>query len=289
MSDIAAPKPALWLRVLQVPIIRLVILGGILFLTMGVSNGFMDWFSDRPSMAIATAAAMAGFALVVYAGFVRLVERRPVSELALPGMGREFGVGVLIGAGLFTLTIIVLSMLGVYRMEGTNPWVFMLPAAAIAISSGVIEELLFRGALFRIVEEWLGSVIALVVSAVVFGLVHLQNPAATVLAVLSISVEAGVLLAAAYMVTRRLWICIGLHMAWNFTESGIFSSTMSGGETNPGLIRSAMDGPDLLTGGSFGPEASVVAVLLCTAAGAMLLVMAIRRGHVRPGSWRLAP
>jgi hypothetical protein len=50
-----------------------------------------------------------------------------------------------------------------------------------------------------------------------------------------------------------------------------------------------MDGPDLLTGGSFGPEASVVAVLLCTAAGAMLLVMAIRRGHVRPGSWRLAP
>jgi membrane protease YdiL (CAAX protease family) len=274
--------PSLWWRILQFPLTRLILLGGFLFLMMGVSNGFRAKFAGSPLTAAAVAAAMAALGLAYYAGFVRLVERRPVSELSLTGMGRELGIGMAIGAGLYATCVLILMVLGIYRIEGLNPWYFVLPAVAMALSSGVFEELLFRGALFRIVEEWAGTWISLAVSSLVFGLVHLFNPAGTLLGALYISIEAGLLLAAAYMVTRRLWLSIGFHMAWNYTQSAIFSGIVSGGVADPGLIRSNIKGPAVLTGGSFGLESSVLAFLLCTATGVVLLMMAIRRGNVIP-------
>jgi membrane protease YdiL (CAAX protease family) len=201
---------------------------------------------------------------------------------------RELGVGLLIGAGLYTCSVLVLMILGVYRIEGLNPISFMIPAIALALSSGVFEELLFRGALFRIVEEWLGSWISLLVSSFVFGFVHLLNPAATLTGALFISVEAGLLLAAAYMVTRRLWMSIGFHMSWNYTQSAVFSGIVSGGVSEPGLIKPIIKGPDFLTGGSFGLEASVVAFVFCTATGVALLIMAVRRGNIVPPFWKRA-
>jgi hypothetical protein len=276
-----------WLRVLQFPLIRLVLLGGglLLLLILAQTNSFLASLSTSPAAKLAVAAAMAALAMAFYVGFVRLVERRGVSELALPGMGRELGLGLLVGAGLYAGCVAVLMVLGIYRAEGINPVSFMLPAVAMALSSAIFEELLFRGALFRIVEEALGSWISLVVSSLVFGLVHLINPAATVMGALFISVEAGLLLAAAYMVTRRLWMSMGFHFAWNYTQSGIFSGIVSGSDSDPGLIKATIEGPTLLTGGSFGLESSVIAFLLCTGAGIVLLVTAVRRGHVVPPPW----
>ncbi|MDO9441714.1 MAG: CPBP family intramembrane metalloprotease [Beijerinckiaceae bacterium] len=286
MEEILDPKPALWLRILQFPPVRLLLLGGALFLLMGTSNGYMTQLAKRPLASIAAVAVMAALALAFYAGFVRVIERRPVCELALPGMAKELGIGMLVGAGLYAGCVSILMMLGIYRIEGLNPWTFMLPAVAMALGSGIFEELLFRGALFRILEEWLGSWIALAVSSFVFGFVHLLNPAGTFMGALFISIEAGLLLAAAYMVTRRLWLSIGFHMSWNYTQSAIFSGIVSGGDSDPGLIRSKIEGPAALTGGSFGLEASLIAFMLCTTTGVVLLIMAIRRGNVAPPFWR---
>jgi membrane protease YdiL (CAAX protease family) len=229
---------------------------------------------------------MAAAGVAVYVGFARFVERRRVEELSLPGMGRELGLGLAVGAGLYAACVLVLMVLGIYRIEGLNPWTFLLPALAMALSSGVFEELLFRGVVHRSVEEVCGSWVALVVSSLVFGFVHLLNPAGTVTGALFISVEAGLLLAAAYMVTGRLWMSIGFHMAWNYTQSAIFSGIVSGGDTDPGLIRATVEGPAALTGGSFGLESSLVALVLCTATGLVLLAVAIRRGRLVPPAWR---
>lgn len=286
MRAAATGMPAPWVRIAQHPLTRLVLLGGILFLMMGKSNEFMADLAPAPLASIAAVAGMAALGLVVYVGFVRIVERRPVDELALPPLARDLATGMLIGAGLYTACVLILMMLGIYRVEGLNPWAFMLPAVAMALNSGVFEELIFRGALFRIVEESLGSWIALAVSSFVFGFLHLINPAGTVMGALFISIEAGVLLGAAYMATRRLWLSIGFHMAWNYTQSGIFSGIVSGSDTDPGLLRSTIEGPVALTGGSFGLESSVVAFVLCTATGVALLVLAARRGHIVPPFWR---
>lgn len=282
-SNTASP---LWLRVLQFPLTRLILLGGPVFLLMGINDGFMTKFKDAPLLSIAITIAMATAALALYAGYARFIERRPVSELSLSGAGREWGTGLAIGAGLYTACVLVLIALGMYRIEGLNPWTFVIPAVAMALSSGTFEELIFRGILFRSVEDIFGSWISLAVSALVFGLAHLANPAATITGAIYISIEAGLLLAAAYMLTRRLWLSIGFHMAWNYTQSAIFSGIVSGGVSNPGLIRSNIKGPEVLTGGSFGLESSVIAFALCTATGIVLLIMAVRRGSIVPPLWK---
>jgi membrane protease YdiL (CAAX protease family) len=191
-------------------------------------------------------------------------------------MGRELGIGLIIGAGLYATCELILMALGIYRIDGLNPLSFMVPAIAMALSAGIFEELLFRGVLFRSVETWFGSWAALVVSSLVFGLTHLMNPHGTLEGALFIAVEAGILLAAAFMLTRRLWLSMGFHVAWNYTQSAIFSGIVSGNEASQGLVRSTVKGPDLLTGGSFGVESSVLALLLCTTTGIVMLVMAAK-------------
>ncbi len=279
-------RPALWLRIARYPLTRLILLGGALVYMMGISEMFMGEFSKTPLLSIASAAAMAALALAVYFGFALVIERRPVSELGLPGMGRELGIGLSVGALLYTLCVLILILPGIYRIDGLNPWYFVLPALAMALNSGIFEELVFRGVLFRSMEDLFGSWISLAISSVVFGLVHLLNPAATLIAAISISIEAGLLLAAAYMLTRRLWVSIGFHMSWNYTQSAIFSGIVSGGVADPGLIRSNIKGPAVLTGGAFGLESSAIAFLLCTATGIALLIMAVRRGKIVPPFWK---
>lgn len=275
----------MWLRIAQFPLLRLVVFGTVMFYMLGYSNNFIGETAGNPLLQIAVVIGWAAVGLAVYTALVRLIERRPVTELALPGMGRELGIGLLIGAGLYTACILILMAFGIYKVEGLNPVSYLLPAIALPLSSGIFEELLFRGVLFRIVEEWLGSWISLVVSSLVFGLVHLMNPASTLLGAIFISVEAGILLAAAYMLTRRLWMSMGFHISWNYAQSGIFSGTVSGGYTDPGLVKPIIDGPLLLTGGGFGVESSVIAFLLCTATGVILLIMAARRGRIVPPFW----
>ena len=114
---------------------------------------------------------------------------------------------------------------------------------------------------------------------------HLPNPEATVLSSAAIALEAGVMLAAAYMLTRRVWLAIGIHAAWNFTQSGIFGAPTSG-VPSPGFLEGQFQGPTWLSGGAFGPEAPSVAVAGCPARGPYLLRRAHAKGHILPPSWR---
>lgn len=285
MNDNGSTAP-LWLRILQFPPVRLFLLGYPLFYCLGYSNAFMEQNKGNILPMIVAAMGMVALAMWVYVGFARLVERRSPSDLALvPGI-RELGIGMLVGSGLYTAGVLVLLAMGIMRIEGTNPVSVMLPAISMAISSGFLEELLFRGALFRIVEEWLGSWISVVVSSVVFGAVHLMNPTATLTGAIFISIEAGLLLAAAYMLTRRLWLGIGFHISWNYTQSAVFGGIVSGGVAEPGLFKTVTEGPELLTGGNFGLEASLVPCVLATTAGVILVTRAVRLGHVVPPLWK---
>src|SRR5436189_3717292 len=179
-------------------------------------------------------------------------------------MPRELGAGILFGAVLFTIVIAVLWLTGSYHITGTNALIEILPILGLSMVSGLFEEILFRGILFRIVEESLGSWLALIISGMLFGALHIINPGATLSSALAVALEAGLLLAAAYMLTRRLWFAVGIHFAWNFTQGGIFGVHVSGNDFT-GLFSSTMTGPEWLTGGTFGAEASVVAVVVCLA------------------------
>jgi membrane protease YdiL (CAAX protease family) len=285
MIEHALPATPLWLRILQLPLSRLVFLGGIVFYMMAWSEGRIQAFKDSPLIGVAVAVAMALVVLAVYVAWGKWIERRDVTELSLPGAGREWAIGGLIGVVLYSGCVLLLMLFGMYRIEGLNPLSYMIPAAAMAVKSSVFEELLFRGVLFRSVEAMAGSWIAIIVSSLVFGLLHLLNPDATIAGAVYIAIEAGLLLAAAYLVTRRLWMAIGYHMLWNYVQSAVFSGIVSGGVSLPGLFQAKIEGPSFFTGGTFGMEQSVFALVLCTLTGAVMLVIAMRRGHMVPAPW----
>ena len=222
--------------------------------------------------------------VALYCVLVRLIECRQAEEFAGTHGAKDFGAGMLIGAVLFAATMAVLILLGVASISVNGNWNALAHAFAGALIAAVMEELLLRGVLFRIVEESLGSWIALGLSALVFGALHAFNPGATLASTMAIALEAGVLLASAYMYTRTLWMPIGLHLGWNFTEGGIFGASVSGGKAQGGRV-SDLHCPDLLTGGTFGPEASLIAVLVCLTAGLAFLVLAVRRKHVVAPIW----
>jgi membrane protease YdiL (CAAX protease family) len=286
MTTSSTTPPGIARRIFRSPPARILVLGFILLMMMGLNTDVMTSYAGDPFKSVQhiVALAIAGFA--VYLAYACFIEQSPVSELALPGMGREIGIGLLVGVGLYTACELILMALGIYRINGLNPVRFMVPAIAMALSSGVFEELLFRGVLFRSVETWFGSWAALVVSSLVFGLTHLLNPQGTLEGALFIAVEAGILLAAAYMLTRRLWLSMAFHVSWNYTQSAIFSGIVSGNDASQGLIRSTVKGPALLTGGDFGVESSLLALLLCTTTGIVLLVMAVKRGKIVPPIWK---
>lgn len=285
MTDASMVRQPILLRVLQSPLTRLLVLGGALTYFMGKAQFLLDDFHDAPLLSLPIQIGLGLAAIGLYAAYGRLIERRAVSELATPGLVREWAIGALVGAGLYTACAVILMLLGIYRVEGVNSLAFLLPGLALAIKSGVFEELLFRGVLFRSVEAIFGSWVGIVVSSLAFGLLHLLNPGATLGGAVYICIEAGLLLAAAYLVTRRLWICIGFHMGWNYFQSAVFSGVVSGAVSDPGLLKATIEGPELLTGGSFGMEHSVVALVLCTTTGVILLMVAIRRGHILPPVW----
>ena len=226
-----------------------------------------------------------GLGVAVYRAYVRRIERRPVSELSSPGAGKELGGGFVLGASLFTLTIGTLALLGCYSVEGRHDVSIVAIPLVAAIGTAFIEEIVFRGIVFRIVEGALGTWIALILSSAIFGLLHLVNPHATLQGAVAIVFEAGVMLAAAYVLTRRLWLPIGIHAGWNFTQGGIFGVSVSG-HPSGGLLDGVLSGPEWLSGGAFGAEASIVAVVLGIALGTTLLVMARRRGRFIAPYWR---
>jgi uncharacterized protein len=118
----------------------------------------------------------------------------------------------------------------------------------------------------------------------IFGALHLANPNATLWAGLAIAIEAGIMLAAAYVYTRRLWLPIGIHFAWNFVQGGIYGVSVSGVEAK-GLLQSTLSGPALLSGGEFGAEASIFAVIVCLAAGIFFVWKSYTQGKFIKPFW----
>jgi membrane protease YdiL (CAAX protease family) len=212
---------------------------------------------------------------VAYRFLVRTLEQRPATELALSGALRELSVGLLVGCALFGATIGVIAALGGYSVAGVESPAVLVPPLATAATAGFTEELLARGIVFRILDEWLGKWVALIASSALFGFVHIWNPHATVWGAIAIALEAGTMLGAAYLLTRRLWLAIGIHAAWNYTQGAVFGVAVSGGEST-GLLRGVMRGPTWLSGGDFGAEASAIAVVVCGGCAAVLLARTLR-------------
>ncbi len=283
-------KPGLVRRIIAFPLTMLVIEFAVIVL---VGSGYTQAAhlliakSDGAAY-FAGGLLLAGVLVLTWKGLQRWLERRPDREFALAGAGRELGLGLLLGFLLFSAATGIVALLGGFEVLGVRGQGALWAMLAMAVTSGTIEEIMFRGILLRHLEALIGTWGALAITSLLFGASHLFNPGATLFAAFAIAMEAGIMLGAAYLLTRRLWLAVGIHAAWNFTQGWIFSVPVSGGETPLGLLITRRVGLEWLTGGDFGLEASVVALVVATGAGLALLVLATRRGAIVPPMWAAA-
>ena len=271
-----ASRPRFVARLMAHPLVRIV-LGTLLTfgpvpLTMLAARALVD----KPYRVAWPQLLAALFVWLGYRCFVRHLEKREMTELALPQAPRELGSGLLLGAALVASVFGLLAALGVYRVEGLDTVgpALLLPLAELTLV-GLAEEALFRGVVFGVTERALGSRAALVISALLFALTHLPNDGISAASVAVLFLY-GVMQAALYLRTRRLWACIGTHIAWNYCVGQVFSATVSGHAATPGLLRGELSGSPWLTGGAFGVEGSCVTLLVIGLTALVLLRPAVR-------------
>ncbi|MDN2706059.1 type II CAAX endopeptidase family protein [Janthinobacterium sp. SUN100] len=269
-----ATKKSPLARLMAYPLVQIVLGMVLTFAAVPLVMGLASQLVDKPYRILWPQLLAAVLVWFGYRFYVRRIEKRQPAELAIPGMAGELGRGLLLGAGLVALTFGVLAALGVYQFSGVNALsvLLLLPLAELVLV-GMAEEMMFRGILFGVTARALGNKAAIVISSLVFALAHLPNAGFSLLAIIAL-VAYGVLQAALYMKTRRLWVCIGTHIGWNYCVGQVFSSTVSGHAATDGLLRGELAGNAVLTGGAFGVEGSLVTVLLIGAVAAYVLRLA---------------
>jgi membrane protease YdiL (CAAX protease family) len=226
-------------------------------------------------------------AVLLAFGFRSFLDRKPPDSLGLslrPNALRFFAIGAAFGAGMQTLVFVLEYASGSLHVSALAPiradvisWATIIPLLAIA---ALAEELPLRGYLFQNLRVAWGDPLALAATSLLFALLHLANPGAhrDVLLTLTGIVAAGAWFCVSVIWTRSLWLALGAHIAWNLFEGPVYGFPVSGlviGGNS--AVKSVVDGPTWLTGGSFGPEAGVSS-LVALAAGAVVLYILHRRG-----------
>lgn len=205
----------------------------------------------------------------------RFINRKPLAAIGL-GLHsyakREFGMGCLLGLLMMSGVFLIQYALGYLTLSSLG-----LPAAEVAarlavsalwfLAAAAGEELLFRGYFFQTLMQAITFLPAAVAMALLFGVSHLANPHVTAFAAVNVAL-AGLWLSFAYLKTRSLWLPIGLHVSWNFSQTTLFAFPTSGADFSARkLFETTVAGPEWITGGAFGPEGGVLATLaliVCT-------------------------
>ena len=225
------------------------------------------------------------FVILTYILFYSKYEKRKIGEFSSKGILKNILLGVVIGTTLQGLTSLVIYFYGNFRIISVNPFSSIITPFAVAFSVAIFEETLLRGIIFRIVEEKLGSYISLLISAIIFGTVHLLNPDSSVISTICIGIV-GFMLGATYIYSRSLWLPIAIHFSWNFVQSGIFGAITSGNEQISSLFNTNISGTELITGGAFGPEGTIQAVLFWLLVSITFMVLITKQNKLIKPFWK---
>lgn len=202
--------------------------------------------------------------ILAYWAVVRLIEKRTIVELRFAPRGML--LGALSGAALISMTTLSLFATGIYEVTAIRGLQSgLLGVGSVILIAAMLEEVMFRGVVFRMLENIWGTLPALWIQSVVFALPHLGNvEGAGVVASLTTATSVtliGAFWALIFVNTRNLWIVGVNHAAWNFSImlTGLpLSGLAEWRELAP--FESRYNGPDWLTGGVFGPENSAITI-----------------------------
>lgn len=215
--------------------------------------------------------------LLTYYYFFKVSEKREINELSKTNLKTELFGGFLFGFSVLSLVILILYLLGYYTVDGISGFSYLLAPFSFLVIAALIEEVFFRLIIYRIMEKWLGTYLALLIISIIFTVPHLLNDNVTVLSVLLL-LTFGFAHSIMYTYTKRLWLPFAFHLGWNFAQP-FYGSNLSGTEEEP-IINSNFDGPILLIGSDFGIEDSILSITLLVMVCVLFLKLSIRKNKI---------
>ncbi|WP_395049639.1 CPBP family intramembrane glutamic endopeptidase [Flavobacterium sp.] len=277
-------------KILYFPLTKIIIglivcIGTLVILKLGIEKLLGLFNLEKTTITLLSNTLSIFIVLFSYTTLYQYYEKRSITELSSKNLAKNLSLGIALGVGLQSLTIFVIYLYGGFSIISVNSFIPLIPSLIGFTAVAVFEEIVFRGIIFRITEEKLGSYIAMVISGLLFGFAHLFNPNSSITSALSIAIEAGLLFGAAYIYTRNLWFPIAMHFAWNFTQSNIFGAATSGSIIGKSLFTTKIEGSVLLTGGDFGPEASIQVIVFCVITTVILMKLNHKQNKVIKPYW----
>lgn len=260
------------------------VIGGILLLIIGSTILSLGVYtaseSDSYVINIPIFLITAVVLLLLYSLLIRYIEDNDACKIAPRRDISSIGNGLFIGFSYFIIVTVTMSLCGYYHIKSIQfDWEKQLFSFTLFFLVAVSEEIFFRGILFRMINRRWNIWAALVISALIFGGLHILNNNATLWSSIAIAIEAGSLLGAAYAYSKNIWLPIGIHWIWNYTQGNILGFPVSGEDNVTSIITPEISGPQWLTGGSFGAEASVISAVIGLLISLWFIRKTIQQGH----------
>ncbi|RUL65818.1 CPBP family intramembrane metalloprotease [Dyella dinghuensis] len=272
-AGLLSPGKTLAIRCFIWAAILYAIMFGLLFASVFAGQ----WLHLSSAAGYVTAIVMPILGFLLYALIVRLGERRAPSEIFFQASSLiDLVVGAVIGIVILSLMLLLLTSLGLYSVRLGQGKGFLDSFVFDSYISGMLEELAFRAVLLRLFARMFNPLAGLLISSALFGIAHLTH--ATPFQAVEVAFNAGLTLGLPYMLTGRLWMSVGLHIAWDFWEESLL-----GVNTTNGVLISVPDlsKPVYLTGGAYGPDGSLLASLIAALA-IVAMLYAGKKGWLRP-------
>ncbi|WP_082422597.1 CPBP family intramembrane glutamic endopeptidase [Aquimarina longa] len=215
--------------------------------------------------------------LLSYFYLFRIYEKRKIKELFKTNLKTELLGGFFFGFLVVSLVILILYLLGYYTIHSIANFSYLLAPLSFLIIAALIEEVFFRLIIYRILEKWIGTYIALLIISILFTIPHLLNDNVTMLSILLL-LAFGFAHSIMYTYTKRLWLPFAFHLGWNFAQP-FYGSNLSGTEEGH-IINSSFDGPILLIGSEFGIEDSILSISFLILISIIFLYLSIKKEKI---------
>ncbi len=218
--------------------------------------------------------------LVSYYYLFRFYDERKITELSVKHLPKEMFGGFLFGFLTISLSIFILYLLGFYRAISITTAHYSARFFTVLLFAGIVEDLFHRGLIVRVIENWLGTHIAIVIAMLV-ELQHISNPN-TNLFDLFLYLSWGFTMAMMFIYTKRIWLPYFFHIGWNFSQP-FYGSNLTGANDFGTIIQSKFTGPELLTGGAFGIENSIFTLSFLLFIGMTFYYLTQKEGKIVKG------
>ncbi|MCL9804205.1 CPBP family intramembrane metalloprotease [Flavobacterium amniphilum] len=218
--------------------------------------------------------------LFSYYFLFRFYDKREVTELSPKNFTKNMLGSILLGFGAISLTILILYLSGYYQILSVSTEYYSLRLFGMLVMAALIEDLFHRALIARILENWLGTNIAIII-IMLLETMHMFNPNANLFS-LFVDLVWGFTMTVLFVYSKKLWLPLFFHLGWNFAQL-FYGSSLTGLNDMGRIITAKFGGPEIFNGGAVGVENSIFTVTTLLGIGIYFYYRAKKEGKIVPG------